>query len=155
MVQVIATTQLFNQLTSIAWVKVFRITTEFCIFRLPRGHFSKSCKSCEFSGMGSRRGCTFCIDHYSQLVDLPRDHVYYRAAAFILCRVHSGIILYKSAQTIHKSQKQHQQQHKLVSPKRGRWRTIMVTDNWVNFWFFMATIRLRFVCQRTIWIVFN
>jgi len=28
-----------------AWVKVFRINTEFRIFSLLRGHFSKTCKS--------------------------------------------------------------------------------------------------------------
>jgi len=34
-----------NQLTLIAWVKVFRITTEFYLFSLLRGHFFKPCKS--------------------------------------------------------------------------------------------------------------
>ena len=45
--------------------------------------------------------CTFCTDRYSPYVALPLDDVYYRDAAYTLCRVHSGIIRYKSAQTIH------------------------------------------------------
>ena len=112
MVQVIATRQLFNHLTLIAWVKVFRITTEFCIFSLLRGHFSKSCKSGEFSGRGRGWGCKVqlvadntLIMYILQQQLLPLDDVYYRAAVYTLCRVHSGITLYKSAQIIHKSVK--------------------------------------------------
>ena len=47
LVPVFATTHRLNQLTLIAWVKVFHIyiTKEFCIFSLLRGHFSEPCKS--------------------------------------------------------------------------------------------------------------
>jgi len=71
LVQVIATTQFFNQLTLFAWVKVFRITAEFCIFSLLRGNFSESCKSCEFSGRGGLQGSTSCWQYTSYLHFAP------------------------------------------------------------------------------------
>ena len=75
--EIYETPQWFNHLTSIAWMKVFRITTEFCIFSLLRGNFSKSCKSTRF----------------------PLDDVYYRTSVYTLCRVHSSIMsLLKSFQ---------------------------------------------------------
>ena len=104
--------------------QLFHITTDWL-----RDQFSKSLKSGEFSGRDVQ-GLTivdntlivmyiFHPPHNSPRVNLPLDDVYYRTAAYTLCRVHSGISLYKSAQTIHKSV--NQQQHKLISPKRGRW----------------------------------
>jgi len=51
-------------------------------------------------------------------------------AAYTLSIVHSDTILYKSAQTIHKSVYQQPQQHyKLISPKRSIFWMIEVTDN--------------------------